>query len=449
MTTFIEFHVLRSFPPSNLNRDDLGTPKTALFGGSRRLRISSQCLKRTWRTSEHFRGGLAEDELGIRTNRLPEQVLQSLGDELDDASREGLVGLLASIGKKGSKGQSADDLDDEDEFEGPSGTSAPAESRTEARTAHLLFLSRQEIEAVANFARAKKATLGKVFKSGKKKSLDNDVVKKLRAELESYLGEHTSRNAVDIGLFGRFVTSSEIDTIDAALQVAHGLGTQKIEVEYDYFTAVDDLGDEPGAGHLGESEFTSSVIYLYACCDFEQLGRNLGSRTVEGRVPDSESIALARRSLPMLVRAMAEATPKGKRTGTAPHTPAEYVEVVVRKGSPMSYANAFCKPVSPRESDGDVMAASISRLAAHRAALESAYGRNADIIDRFILCLRETEDDAVRNHAVPTIEKLAGGLRESLDRMEVTISPSQSTAEKSEAAPKSKSGKSGKKSGKR
>ncbi len=89
MTTFIEMHALRSFPPSNLNRDDLGTPKTAVFGGTRRLRISSQCLKRTWRMSEHFRGAFADNQLGIRTDRLPEVVLKEIGASLDEASREG------------------------------------------------------------------------------------------------------------------------------------------------------------------------------------------------------------------------------------------------------------------------------------------------------------------------------------------------------------------------
>src|ERR1700730_16096003 len=103
MTPFIEMHALRSFPPSNLNRDDLGTPKTAVFGGTRRLRISSPCLKRTWRMYEHFRGALGEAQLGLRTDRLPEQVLSALGDVLDEEARAGLVALLASIGKKGAK----------------------------------------------------------------------------------------------------------------------------------------------------------------------------------------------------------------------------------------------------------------------------------------------------------------------------------------------------------
>jgi CRISPR system Cascade subunit CasC len=403
MTTFIELHALRSFPPSNLNRDDLGTPKTAVFGGSRRLRISSQCLKRTWRTSEHFRGAFAEDQLGLRTDRLPEQVLAALPEDLDTSIKDGLLALLTSIGKKGAKAAAADEDDDGVEDGGK------VEDLEDARrTAHLLFLSRQEIEAVAAFARERGEALSKAIK---KKKPDADALKKLREHLKEHLESQSAKNAVDIGLFGRFVTSDEFDTVDAALQVAHALGTQKVEVEYDYFTAVDDLSSEPGAGHLGESEFASSVLYLYACCDLAQLEKNLGPRSPQGRVADEEAIGLARKSVPALVRAMAEATPTGKKTGTAPYTPAEYVEVVVRRGAPLSFANAFAKPVDAREAKGDVMAASIQRFAAHRARVENAYGRDADVVARFILSLRDVDGLQATS---PTIAQLTQDLTKTL-----------------------------------
>lgn len=412
MTTFIEFHALRAFPPSNLNRDDLGTPKTAVFGGNRRLRISSQCLKRTWRTSDHFRGAFAEEQLGLRTNHLPEEVLKQLGGELDDTSKEGLLGLLTSIGKKSAKASAAE----ADEGEGPSPEdAADDEAGAAARTAHLLFLSRQEIEAVVDFAKKNAAALGKVVK--KKGKLDAKGLNKLRDDLTAFLVEKTKQNAVDVGLFGRFVTSDEFDTVEGALQVAHGLGTEKVEVEYDYFTAVDDLGDEPGAGHLGEAEFASSVLYLYACCDLDQLERNLGARAKEGRVTDASARTLAHKSLPALVRAIAEATPRGKKTGTAPHTPAEYVEVVVRRGAPLSFANAFVKPVTARDGDGDVMAASVERLVSHRDRVEKAYGRHKDAEARFVLCLKDVEGASPDGASVETIADLATKLAAVLARL--------------------------------
>lgn len=408
MSIFIELHALRSFPPSNLNRDDLGTPKTAVFGGARRLRISSQCLKRTWRMSEHFRGAFAEEQLAIRTDRLPKLVLDELGAGFNEPAREGLLALLASIGKKDAKKKASDDEEEEqDDAETTDDATAAAD-----HTAHLLFLSRQEIEEVAAFARANADALAKVFT---KKKPNNEAIKKLRTELREHLQEHTSNNAICVGLFGRFVTSDEIDTIEGALQVAHGLGTQKIEVEYDYFTAVDDLADEPGAGHLGESEFGSSVFYLYSCCDLAQLERNLGARTAEGRVADDEARKLARKSLPALVRAVAEATPKGKKTGTAPHTPAEYVEVVVRRGAPLSFANAFTKPVDAREEGGDVMASSIARLVKHRDRIEEAYGRDKDVVARFVMCLSDVSGAIPEGCKVTTIDELARKLATTLD----------------------------------
>jgi CRISPR system Cascade subunit CasC len=411
MTTFIEMHALRSFPPSNLNRDDLGTPKTAVFGGARRLRISSQCLKRTWRMSEHFRGSFAEDQLGIRTDRLPGEVLKALGDTFERSPGEGLVALLASLGKKAAKEKTGDDAGDDEGAQVKDEGTDPGDAER-LRTAHLLFLSRQEIEAVAEFARENTGALAKVFN---KKKVDGKAIEKLRAELQNYLEIHTSKNAVDVGLFGRFVTSDEFDTVNGALQVAHALGTQKVEIEYDYFTAVDDLGDTTGAGHLGESEFASSVLYLYACCDLGQLEQNLGARGARGRKADAEAQDLARKSLPALVKAMAEATPKGKKTGTAPHTPAEYVEVVVRRGSPLSFANAFTKPVGSREADGDAMAASIARLIGHRDRIESAYGRDKDAIARFVMSLSTVEGAGTEKTTVKTIaelgEKLAAALK--------------------------------------
>jgi CRISPR system Cascade subunit CasC len=413
MTTFIEMHVLRSFPPSNLNRDDLGTPKTAVFGGVRRLRISSQCLKRTWRMSEHFRGSFAEEALGIRTDRLPTEVLKALGESFESSpSGEGLVALLASIGKKNAK-EKADDGDDDEERAAAKGEGSEPDAAERPRTVHLLFLSRQEIEAVAGFARDKADDLAKVFNA--KKKPDVKKIESLRKQLQEHLEAHTSKNAVDVGLFGRFVTSDEFDTVDGALQVAHAVGTQKVEIEYDYFTAVDDLGDTTGAGHLGESEYASSVLYLYACCDLGQLEQNLGARSDSGRHSDEEARDLARRSLPALVKAMAEATPKGKKTGTAPHTPAEYVEVVVRRGAPLSFANAFTKPVGSREAEGDVMAASITRLTKHRDRIESAYGRDKDAAARFVLSLHDVEGTKNTPHIVKTIaelsEKLAAALK--------------------------------------
>ena len=420
MTTFVELHALRSFPPSNLNRDDAGTPKTAIFGGTRRLRISSQCLKRTWRTSQEFRGSFSEEQLGVRTRRLPSEVLKILERShrpLAGPARDGLLTLLASIGRR--RGPTQPEPDGEDHDDADADAAIESEDAAAPRTPHLLFLGRPEIEAVARFAGDKAADLAKLS-TGRK--VDSKALDKLRKALKEHLEQATTKHAVDVGLFGRFATSAEFDTVDGALQVAHALGTQKVEVEDDYYTAVDDLAEEAGAGYLGEREYASSVLYLYACCDLAQLERNLGRRSGGGREADEEAARLARRSLPAVVRALTQAVPRGTRTGSAPNTPAEYVEIVVRNGAPLSFANAFLKAVDARDSDGDVMAASISRLSDHRNALEAAYGRAPGPGKRLVMSLRDA-GGLNSGDAVKTIDELGQRLALALDSSGGTRSP--------------------------
>lgn len=397
---FVEFHVLASHVPSNLNRDDLGTPKTAMFGGERRLRISSQCLKRTWRTSQYFRGELAETELGVRTLRLPDLVFERLGPDYDDRARKGLEELFKAIGKKGGSGagKGGEDDDGEENEEASSGSTDGDDVATSGviKTAHLLFLSRQEIDEIVAFARTKATELSRVVKESKKKvTVDSDALKKVRADLQKHLAETCSRNAVDVGLFGRFVTSDEIATVDAALQVAHAIGTQKIDLEYDYFTAVDDLSNETGAGHLGETEFAASVFYKYAVCNVPQLVGNLAG-----------DVTLAARGLKALAQAMARAVPIGKKNSTAPHNPADYVEVIVRRDAPVSLANAFLRPVRP-QGDKDVMDVSIERLRQQARKYDAAYG-DEHIVERFVLNLRGEEGN------VATLNELAKKLEAKL-----------------------------------
>lgn len=411
---FVEFHALTSHVPSNLNRDELGTPKTALFGGARRLRISSQCLKRTWRVSEHFRGEFAEEQLGIRTNRLPEIVQDELGKEVPEPVKEGLVALLKSIGTGDSKIKSEEEDDGEGEAQEEAGT--PDAVTAEVHTKHLLFLSRQEIEAVMGFAREHRQELADLFDDkpakGKatKKALSKPKLEKVRKAFAAHMVERCRRNAVDVALFGRFVTSDDIPTIDAAMQVAHALGTQKVEVEYDYFSAVDDLATGPGAAHIGESEFASSVFYKYAVCDMKQLHQSL----------DGDS-ALAARAMKAIALAVARAVPIGKKNSTAPQNPADYLEVVVRRDAPVSLANAFLKPVVPTR-DGDVMDESIRHLRAQAARYDAAYG--ADVLGRFVLSLRNVQLGASVT-ACATLGELAAKVDELVGKLGEELAPAK------------------------
>jgi len=367
---FVEFHALTSHVPANLNRDELGTPKTALFGGVRRLRISSQCLKRTWRMSEFFRGALAESELGVRTATLPEILRGELeADGLSADAIDGFVALLQAIGRRTGDAGSAGTAEQSE-------TAASDDARPEAHTAHLLFLSKQEIDEVGAFARANKAKLEKVYETKKgKKAVAKKELDKLRKGLQDHLRQSCKRNAVDVALFGRFITSDEISTVDAAMQVAHAIGTQQVEVEYDYFSAVDDWSPERGAGHIGESEFASSVFYKYAVCDLALLRANLGG-----------DVKLAAKAMKGLASAVARAVPRGKSTSTAPQNPADYLEIVVRRDAPVSLANAFLRPIRAT-ADHDVMDASILALRQQAERYAEAYGD--DVIARYIMSLRD------------------------------------------------------------
>lgn len=381
---FVEFHVLTSFVPSNLNRDDLGSPKTAVFGGHRRLRVSSQCLKRTWRTSEAFRGELATSQLGLRTQRVGLALRERLG-ELDKKAAEQLNALLLSLGKKasGEKRDGADEAEDAGDAGAEAGAAEGAGGGGE--TNHLLFVSNAELDAMAAYIKEGLA----------KKKLD-------AKELETHVRKVCDRNAVDVSLFGRFLTTADKGksafTTDAALQVAHGLGTQKIDIEYDFYSAVDDLSGDSGAGHIGEVEFASSVLYLYAACDLALLRKNLGA-----------DAANAGKALGAVAKAMARTVPTGKKSGTAPHNPADYVGVVVRRDAPVNLANSFLTPVRPDKS-GDTMANSVRALREQARRYDTAYGTKG-VLERATLCLRDgAAEPGERETLVDSLDRLAGRL---------------------------------------
>jgi CRISPR system Cascade subunit CasC len=382
---FVEFHVLLSFVPSNLNRDDLGSPKTAIFGGHRRLRVSSQCLKRTWRISDSFRGEFAPAQLGLRTQRVGVALRERLPD-LDKKGVEQVNALLLALGKKAENKREGSEVEEDDGAEAGAQGKAVEGSGGDGETNHLLFVSRAELDAMAAYVKDALAKKNKLDPKG----------------LEDYVRKACDRNAVDVSLFGRFVTKADKGksafTTDAALQVAHGLGTQKIDIEYDFYSAVDDRSGDSGAGHIGEVEFASSILYLYAVCDLGLLRRNLGA-----------DAASAGKAIAAVARAMARTVPTGKKNGTAPHNPADYVGVVVRRDAPVSLANAFLTPVRP-DHKGDTMAHSVRALRDQAQRYDVAYGASG-ILARTTLCLRDGVAAATPGETfVDSLDELTGRL---------------------------------------
>lgn len=327
MTTFIQLHLLTAYPPANLNRDDTGKPKTARFGNVDRIRVSSQALKRAWRTSAEFQAALA-GSLGERTQRLGEAIEHHLLGQ----------GIAADVARDAARAVA-------DVF----GKIKPDTDKNPTRIEQLAFVSAEE--RAAAFAVAERIAAGE--------SVDLTKEPLLKAV----------DGAVDIAMFGRMLADDPDFNREAAVQVAHAITTHRAIVEDDYYTAVDDLKrptEDAGAGFVGEAGFGAPLLYLYICIDRDLLVRNLGG--------DED---LARRGIAALVEAAATVAPKGKQASFASRALASYVLAEVGGHAPHTLAAAFLKPVGGE----DVLAASIRALEETRAGFRHAYDLPASTRD--------------------------------------------------------------------
>ncbi|MCP4420348.1 MAG: type I-E CRISPR-associated protein Cas7/Cse4/CasC [Chloroflexi bacterium] len=334
----IQIHMLQNYAPSNLNRDDSGSPKSAVFGGYQRGRISSQCLKRSIRQSNTFVDAFKADKLlANRTKRLPQLISDALKElEVDDDVRLAIVGRTPEIGQESKKRKEVI-VDPE-----------------KAETRQLIFIGSGEAQEIARKLLKKYQEVG-----GKKwKTLKID-------EITSTLGASLPLS-VDIAMFGRMTTSAAFEDVHAAVQVAHALSTNRIVAEYDYFTAVDDLkpSDDPGAGMIGDVEFNSSTYYKYFNIHWGDLVKNLGG--------DAE---IAAQAVSALIEASAIAQPSGKQNSFAAQNLPDFVMVEISdKNIPVSYANAFLEPADNFKNT--LMENSVEKLDKYAANLRVAYGLN-------------------------------------------------------------------------
>ena len=322
-----EIHMLKNYPPTNLNRDDTGAPKTCLFGGVMRGRVSSQCLKRSWRTSPSFRAEIGDENLGIRTRKLPVLVAEKLvemgvSQEFVDAIQPRLTGIGNKEGKETKDGNA---------------------------TAQVIFYAKEDITAVAETV---KELLDKC-KSVK------DVQKLKAKDIQAAVsGADVRPVTLDIALFGRMVTSDAFRDVEASMQVAHAISTNKVSVESDYFTAMDDMlsgssMDELGAAMIGDVDFNASCYYVYASVDTDALAENL-------KYADNAD-EIVRKAIPALLRAMAFTDPSGKQNSFAGHVLPSVVMVECKeKKIPTSMVNAFVEPVGK---GGDLVKCSAEKLA--------------------------------------------------------------------------------------
>lgn len=295
MSIYIDFHVLQTVPPSCVNRDDTGSPKTAIYGGAVRARVSSQAWKHVMR--ESFKDLFKDEDIGCRTKFVAEMVEDEMlasDSSLDKTECHkkavealNMAGLTVKSAKKGE---------------------------TEKADA-LFFMSKKQAKAIAEYA------------------IELNLKDKKEAEkvLKNALKENPS---VDIALFGRMAANDPTLNYDASAQVAHAISTHAVENEYDYFTAVDDrqTDDNAGAGHLGTVEFNSSTLYRYATVNVSELSETIGAENAAETVKN-------------FADAFVYSMPTGKSNSFANRTMPDSVYITVRKDQPVNLCGAFEAPV--------------------------------------------------------------------------------------------------------
>jgi CRISPR system Cascade subunit CasC len=345
MTIKIEFHCIQSFPPANLNRDDTNMPKDCEFGGVRRARISSQCIKRSIRLHPDFEQhtGVAPGErTRLLAVRIAEQLVQA--DKAQAEAEQVAQGFVGGLLKK-------------------------MDNKKPNRSSVLFYISQEEIQTVVAglLADWEKALDGKF----------DDLIK-------GYEKEFADRNsAPDIALFGRMLADRPNLGLEASCQVAHAISTHSINMEMDFFTAVDDLqqGEDSGAGMMGITGFNAATFYRYAAIDWGQLMDNLGG-----------NVELARNTVVGFTAALAKAVPTGKQNAFAAQTPPAMVLVVVREdGQAWSLANAFEQPIN-KTYDNGILGASMKAFDTHWHQLNSVYGDRERPVKPLMIVLGDEEN---------------------------------------------------------
>lgn len=349
MKTIVEIHALQNFAPSNLNRDDTGAPKDALFGGTRRARVSSQCSKRSVR--QYFaslveQNVLNSDDVAVRTKRVLDALIQSLvkmeRSEVDAGEKVRLALAAMELSVK-----------------------------DDGKSEYLLFLGQREILDIAKIINEKWDSISTVTnpvpaegkKPGKaKKQAAQNADPDLKEALDKVFN---GGKALDVALFGRMLADMPKKNQHAACQVAHALSTHAIEREFDFFTAVDDLKpeDTAGADMMGTVEFNSACFYRYAVVDWEKLVSNLQG--------DAD---LPAKGLRAFLEGFVVAEPTGKQNTFAAHNAPEFVAVTVRRNAaPRNLANAFETAIRVKR-DESLTQKSAEALARKAKLLQSAYG---------------------------------------------------------------------------
>ncbi|TCJ32310.1 type I-E CRISPR-associated protein Cas7/Cse4/CasC [Parafrankia sp. BMG5.11] len=334
MRTYVDVHILQTVPPSNLNRDDAGTPKQATYGGVKRARVSSQAWKRATRTA--FAGLVDPATLGTRTKKISALLAERIaarGGLAPDIAVRIATSVLAELGIKPGK--------------------------KAAETAYLLFFGRPQLERLIDRIESDLPRLAGLDDAALKEAVQSVPV-------SDVLG---AGHPIDVALFGRMVADLPGLNVDAATQVAHALSTHAVEVEFDYYTAVDDENpkEDTGAGMIGTVEFQSATLYRFATVGLHQLVDNLGG-DVEAAVD----------ALRVFLTAFATSMPTGHENSFAHRTTPSLLTVTLRADQPVNLVSAFEQPI--RANGHGVLAGSIDQLATELASTTDLWGLRPELV---------------------------------------------------------------------
>ncbi|AEB06541.1 CRISPR-associated protein, Cse4 family [Coriobacterium glomerans PW2] len=334
---FVDICVIQNVPSNNINRDDTGSPKTALYGGARRARVSSQAWKRAMR--KMFPAYLPKGSLGVRTKyavRLIKDRIVAACPDLESEGQELAEAALKALGLKLKKSRRA------------------GSDSGEQETGYLLFLAPPEIDGLAQLMidwHNTKRNINKLTKSMKKEAAA--VFQDLRA--------------IDIALFGRMLTEASKLNTDASAQVAHAISVDRVVQEYDYFAAVDDCAsaDNTGASMLETAGYNSSTLYRYATVNLDSLFEQL--QDIEGTAKGTA----------VFVETFVRSMPTGKQNTFANRTLPSTVSVAFRSRQPINPVSAFEIPVSAKE-DRSISQQAAELLEKRVAEIEGLFDEPAD-----------------------------------------------------------------------
>jgi len=318
----IEIHAIQNHSPANLNRDDLGAPKTCFFGGVLRSRISSQCIKRSIRMSDQFKALLG----GVRTRQLAKLIAEKVTGKADVKKRAAKI--LEKCGIK---------------------------PKDENRSDMLVYTTKKAI-----------AEMAALSQEG-----DGKTDEQLAQEFGNLISQCVA--VPDMALSGRMLETGVLQdtTVEGALQVAHAISTHEARPQVDYYVAADDIpGDDAGAGYVDEAMFGSACFYKYFSIRWETLVKNL-------KAYGENHESLAAHTVGAFIRGAAMVNPTGKQNSFAAHNPPDGMLIEIKdKNNPVSYANAFANPAA--QGERDLISQSIAQLAQYVHDLDTGYGKPQD-----------------------------------------------------------------------